>query len=427
MKEIDNILDKIHQDEIKYSSLSFIDPVGRVFFARGRVFRAINSNLQNEILEFLNSECYRELRKNDLIVETYVTHDVELDNYSVVLEHEKIRAVRWQLLTYQQLVESYQLHIDVACVCHKYGYYLFDSGFNNIGIKDGKLLLLDFGSIRKGIDYKRETYALSFLYMTLSLMCQGYYTLARAIEPIQYTQDVPGSKILQNSEWYKQSVYPLCECYSILVRKGSHDILKFKVKNLIVFDALAKLNKAYSKIRQNEDSVLFQIQPIYKEITNLSIDDIPIRKKKVFAYDESKWLADIPRFIQQNIKPMCKCIMLYGVYDFEHIRLIREHVDGELIVAAPDVYYTDELYAFAQMHRLNILVLNYSPYTNQYLEELKNLSVDVFIADRSVLNMIWHIDSLESNYVKRISSFSRHLITTSQIETSQLLYKKLDE
>ena len=49
----DNKSNIIKESEIKYSSLSFTDPVGRVFFARDRVFRAINPSVEDEVQEFL--------------------------------------------------------------------------------------------------------------------------------------------------------------------------------------------------------------------------------------------------------------------------------------------------------------------------------------------------------------------------------------
>ena len=61
---------KINISEIQFAASSQYDVVGRVFFARNRVFRAITYEAADSIKEFLDSSLFKELRKRHWIVDS---------------------------------------------------------------------------------------------------------------------------------------------------------------------------------------------------------------------------------------------------------------------------------------------------------------------------------------------------------------------
>lgn len=409
----DNKSNIIKGSEIKYSSLSFTDPVGRVFFARDRIFRAINPSMENEVREFLSSGCYRFLLERGWLVKTWVTSDVQMSAYPLVLEHEKVHCVRWQLLTMQQLVDAAKLHIQIAETCAKFGYYLFDSGFNNVGIKDGKLCLIDFGSIRKGRDVQRETYAFSVIYIALWMMNKGYYAMARSLEPIQYTLDVTGSCLLQDAYIFQSAVLPLVKYYRCYLKVKKITLPAIQIRTRFGLQMAHAINSSVRLIARQKytKSNLLKIRPIYSAL-HLKVIERFEHNSQAKTY-ESTFLSDVQKFIAAG---HLNNALVYGEYSFESLMELKSICKGTLCIASPDVEYADSAYRYFSEHKSDILVLNYTPATNQHFEFLQELHVDTFVVEPSYLLWPWKADRVDSNYMERIAKFANNVITRNTFD-----------
>jgi len=409
----DNKSNIIKESEIKYSSLSFTDPVGRVFFARDRVFRAINPSVEDEVREFLYSDCYRILLERGWLVNTWVTNDVQMSAYPLVLEHEKVHCVRWQLLTMQQLIDAAKLHIQIAETCAKFGYYLFDSGFNNVGIKDGKLCLIDFGSIRKGRDVPRETYAFSVIYIALWLMNRGHYALARSLEPIQYTFDVTGSCLLQDAYIFQSAILPLVKYYRCYLKVKKITLPAVQIRTRFGLRMAHAINSSVRLITRQKyaKSNLLKIRPVYRALNIKAIERFE-HKCNAKTY-KSTFLSDVKKYIAER---RLDNTLVYGEYSFESLMIFKSICKCILYVASPDVEYTDSAYRYFSEHKSDILVLNYTPATNQHFEFLQELHVDTFVVEPSYLLWPWKVDRVDSNYMERIAKFANNVITRNTFD-----------
>ena len=138
---------KINESEIKVKKS--IDRNGFVFFWGDRVLRAIYPGREKAIQELLDCGLIAELVKENLFPKTTTT-DYELNECSMILEHEKISPLllpeNW----------SFEMYKD-ACLCllkvnriaSKYGYATIDSHGLNILFLGTKPKFIDLGSFIK--------------------------------------------------------------------------------------------------------------------------------------------------------------------------------------------------------------------------------------------------------------------------------------
>jgi len=126
-----------------------LDDRGCIFEFDGRIFRGIYEHRKDLILEILNGGLLEELVKRGLFVPTRVS-DLKLDDYALVLEHERVDPIIYPYeWTFSMLKSAALMVLDIFEVAKKYGFYPLDCHAYNVGFKGGKPVFLDLGSFFK--------------------------------------------------------------------------------------------------------------------------------------------------------------------------------------------------------------------------------------------------------------------------------------
>lgn len=175
---------KIDISEIKLASCSQYDVAGRVFFAQGRVFRAISYGAADEVQEFMHSPLFAELIRRHWIPNTWITEDVEIPETAFCLEHERLFDSHAKEWSFEMMKEAALFTIRLDALCKKYGYVLKDALFDNICFYKGKPCWIDFGSFRKREPLGQPLYRFYFvwnIYIYLSMFVQGADMVARSL------------------------------------------------------------------------------------------------------------------------------------------------------------------------------------------------------------------------------------------------------
>src|SRR5687768_15119245 len=84
----------IPPEEVAFHSLSFGDPSGRLFWWRGRLFRAIAAQHAPFFHQLLGTGVFQDLVRKGLVVPTSET-SLSLSGYDLVLEHEVVPFVSY--------------------------------------------------------------------------------------------------------------------------------------------------------------------------------------------------------------------------------------------------------------------------------------------------------------------------------------------
>jgi hypothetical protein len=159
-----------------------VDDVGKVFFWKNRVFRAINKHKVQEIKTLLSSGLIAELVQRKLFPKTTIAGEIDLDGFDFILEHEKIeyisRPFEW---SYHMLRDICLAYLDVYQICEKYGYTLKDGHLLNLTFFHNHAIFFDLGSIVRGFGGG----GLSELYdsggLPLRIWSQGDFYIANLI------------------------------------------------------------------------------------------------------------------------------------------------------------------------------------------------------------------------------------------------------
>lgn len=122
---------EIPSKEIRFSALSMVDDIGKVFFWKNRVFRAINYEAVETVKEIFSSGMIEELVENKLFPKSWIT-DYIIDGYRLVVEHEKIHPVTYPYeWSFSMLKDAAITVLQINLIARKYGYQTKDChGFN---------------------------------------------------------------------------------------------------------------------------------------------------------------------------------------------------------------------------------------------------------------------------------------------------------
>jgi hypothetical protein len=130
------------------------DPVGFLFHYDNRVFRAINKYCQKNIMELFDCGLVDELNESELIPRTKISEFV-LENYDLILEHEKINVVTYPPeWSFRMLQDAALTVIKLNKILLKYGYETKDAHSYNILFDGPNPKFIDFGSFSKRFDSK---------------------------------------------------------------------------------------------------------------------------------------------------------------------------------------------------------------------------------------------------------------------------------
>jgi hypothetical protein len=136
----------ISPDEIKFSPLSWVDPVGQIFYWRGRVFRGIRHEAVSQVKDLFASGFLDELITKHLFPRTWIT-DFTLSNFPLVVEHEAIQYVTYpHEWSFDMLRDAAVTVLAANEVARKYGYQMQDCHGYNILFDGTKPKYIDLGS-----------------------------------------------------------------------------------------------------------------------------------------------------------------------------------------------------------------------------------------------------------------------------------------
>lgn len=355
----------IKQKEIEYNQNFIWDPVGRICFARGRVFRVISPNYENKVRSFLCSELFNELRKRNWIVDTWITEDIEIPGYHLVLEHEKVECTPTELWSFSQWKDAALFYIKIHEFCINHGGTINDARPGNVAFKNGHPIFIDFGSLIKLDDiiihWERDFY-ISF-WQTLYYLSKGEYFYADAWANNAYCyyidSQIHPSRLLEDSLYFTQSYPKVVKHYEVFVRQKYYH---FKIWSYWTIRMLQLINKIARCLFCKESYWnLFKVQSVYKKPSSIMFQriklpyaktDVEILLSKLASH--SKFTKDFTSITKSS---NINSVLLYGNIPYGDIYDLRQNFDGKIYVASPNHIYVDNLYVETGKLGLDIQVL----------------------------------------------------------------------
>ena len=123
-----------------------IDTVGKLFFCKDRVLRAINQPYVDQVQEMFNGGMIQELIDKELFVNSWISV-TKIEGYNLVIEHEYIEFWNYPYeWSFNMLKDAAILVLDVNSVANKYGYELFDVHAFNVVYDMSRPKYVDLGS-----------------------------------------------------------------------------------------------------------------------------------------------------------------------------------------------------------------------------------------------------------------------------------------
>ena len=163
-----------------------IDQVGKILFYNNRVFRAINHDYVDQIKDMFDSGLIEELINKKLFPKTWIS-DIEIDGYSLVVEHEKITYWNYPYeWSFDMLRDAGLVILEVNKIANSYGYELMDSHSSNVVFNMNKPQYTDlgsFGKFDKNKDASWKSYRIFYnhFYIPLYLWSKGYSDIGKNI------------------------------------------------------------------------------------------------------------------------------------------------------------------------------------------------------------------------------------------------------
>ena len=174
----------IPEEEISYSKLSLIDPVGRLFHWKGRIYRGIYPKHAGLIRELFASGFLEELTQRGFFPRSQITDHV-VDGFSFVVEHETIPFVvyphEW---SFDMLRDVTIMILQIVEIGEKFGWQLNDPHPHNVLFNGTRPMYIDLGSFRKKskrAGFERGAYFLQIYWRTLYVWTLGDGFLAQRI------------------------------------------------------------------------------------------------------------------------------------------------------------------------------------------------------------------------------------------------------
>ena len=176
---------QISVSEVKFAKESHADDVGKVFFWRGRVFRAIREDKVVGVEQLLASGLLQELSVSGLFPNSWQT-DYQLASFGMVIEHERIPTVTYPYeWSFSMLRDASLVILRVNQIARLYGYQTKDAHGYNVLFHGSHPLFVDFGSfvrIKPGHnDWLGYDEYMKFFYYPLRLWSDGNEFLAQRI------------------------------------------------------------------------------------------------------------------------------------------------------------------------------------------------------------------------------------------------------
>ena len=175
----------ISLNDINYVTESVADPVGRVFFYNDRLYRIINKNEEDNVLNLLNSELWHKLSNLGYVPETKIADDIQMEDGSLVLEHERLVDTKPNEWCFSMYKDAAAFILKLNRLCNESGYELKDGHPNNILFRNGYPVFVDFGSFRKcetiPVQWRAYLEFIYTFYLPLLMWQKGDYFMLRMI------------------------------------------------------------------------------------------------------------------------------------------------------------------------------------------------------------------------------------------------------
>lgn len=420
---------QIAPDNINFLSESYFDPIGRVFFAKGRVFRAIESEYVQQTLDFLKSPLFEELQRRRWVVKTWESHDVQIEGYELILEHEWVKCISPSVWTFSQLKDALLFNMQIDELCQQYGSRLRDARYSNITFVNGKPIFVDFGSFVGDLEcYLEKDFAL-LVYPPLFLYSKREFMLSRiwqeyALNYYRAKQIAPQS-VLEDSILFRNMLSKRVKYYDVCIRQKLPHFRIFTECGIRMFKAI---NGVARKVLHKDSTWrLFKYETIYKQPSKNDIEkvQIPYTIYDSFAYPIER--IDIDSLICDLRGIDIKTIMLYGNIDSTDVIHLSEQFNGNIIVASNDYIYTDQLYRKFKNTDIKIHVACINLLTESSNEIIKDFSADVIVINERLRDL--SLTTLNSSYkvIMQCHRLGQYLYVQDSTLLSPLYHKGFDK
>jgi len=139
-------LEEIPVEEIEFSNCSFADDVGRLFFWRGRLFRAIRPHKVEHVKSLFESGLIAALVKENLFPKSWIT-DYSVEDFPLVVEHEIVVPVTFSCeWCFSMLKDAAVAVLRTNDIAQRYGYQLKDCHGYNVLFDRLVPVFVDLGS-----------------------------------------------------------------------------------------------------------------------------------------------------------------------------------------------------------------------------------------------------------------------------------------
>lgn len=136
----------IPESEVRYSSLSLVD-IGRVFWWRGRLFRAISYDSTLAIQKMFDTGLIAKLVADGLLVDSRLT-SYQLVGYGLIVAHESVPVPIYpREWSFSMLKDAAHLILRLNDTARQFGYQTKDCNGYNVLFYRGKPIYVDVGSL----------------------------------------------------------------------------------------------------------------------------------------------------------------------------------------------------------------------------------------------------------------------------------------
>ncbi len=417
-------------NKIQFSIDSVMDDFGRVFFMNNKVYRAITHNSVNKCREMLNEPFFVELMKLGLVPQTSITN-MELPEYGLVLEHEKLLNTQQYEWTFSMFKNAALTIIKILNICQKYDYELKDAHTKNILFRGNQAVYVDIGSFQKKTqeEWSAQYEFISCFYVPLSLWAEGELYIARKIieSNLYFMRTIPNQTILDSGITRLVKKKPFNYTFILfkkyrLSKNNQHSKLLEKVTSIC--------NKIISRLRGQYTEVLSYhttyktLDEMEKDISNIFLPNLDTLWKnyhtKLYTDGNIK-LPSSERFdriieliqnikSKDNINSVLELAGNSGLLSF----LIEERLKIPMITLSDyDETALEQAYEIQASRNtaINFVLLNFMlPINNE--DTAKRLKSDIVLALAVTHHLILTGNFLLSSIFERISLYSNKYVIT---------------
>lgn len=395
-----------------------MDDFGRVFFLNEKIYRGISENSIDICKSLLSEPFFIELMQEGLIPKTSITNEIEIPEYPLILEHEKLLNTLQYEWTFSMFQNAALTVLKIQEICLKYGYSLKDAHSMNILFRGNQAVYVDIGSFEKQKTEQSYWSAynefLSCFYIPLSLWAQGEFYISRKIleSNLYFMRTIPRQDILNSNVIGLTGLRPFYFAFSIRGKLISEkNVFSHKLNSLSRL-----VNKIASKIIRKPANIL-TYTAVYKDITRIK-EDI---QKMSFPEANTLWKNYHIKFYDNDRK------ILPSSDRFDKIINIIKELDAkDSINSVLDLAGNSGLLSFLIQERTNIPNIILSDYDEAALEQAyiiqseRKTSVDIVLLNFMLApNNEDSAKRLKSDVVLALA-ITHHLLLTSKFLISPI-------